>query len=81
VTRTSLVVAGGAVLLLAAMLRLPGLDEQSLWTDEVYSADSARWTLPVLLAVQDGHPPLFGLILTALRPRGPSNGYGKTAAW
>ena len=65
-TRTSLLVASAAVLLLATALRLPGLAAQSLWTDEIYSVESARWPLPVLLEVQDGHPPLYGLILKAL---------------
>ncbi len=66
VTRTCLIGASVAILLLAAALRLPGLDDQSLWTDEIYSADSAHWPLPVLLSVQDGHPPLYGLLLKAL---------------
>src|SRR5262245_54478730 len=70
-------VAGGAILLLAVALRLPGLDEQSLWTDEVYSAESARWPLPVLLTVQDGHPPLFGLVLKALDRVHPSDLHGR----
>jgi len=77
VTRSSLVGAGVAVLLLAAALRLPGLDEQSLWTDEVYSVEAARWPVPVLLTAEDPHPPLFGLILKALDRLGPSDLHGR----
>lgn len=76
-TRTSLIVAGTAALLLAAALRLPGLDDQSLWSDEIYSVESARWPLPVLLTVQDGHPPLYGLILKALDRIRPSDLNGR----
>jgi uncharacterized membrane protein len=77
VTRTSLIVAGAAILLLAAALRFPGLDDQSLWSDEIYSVESARWPLPVLLSVQDGHPPLYGLILKALDRIVPSDLNGR----
>ena len=76
-TRSSLVGAGVAVLLLAAALRLPGLDEQSLWPDEVYSVEAARWPVPVLLTAEDPHPPLFGLILKALDRLGPSDLHGR----
>lgn len=77
VTRTSLLVASAAVLLLATALRLPGLAAQSLWTDEIYSVESARWPLPVLLEVQDGHPPLYGLLLKALDQVAPSDLNGR----
>jgi hypothetical protein len=64
VTRSSLVGAGVAVLLLAAALRLPGLDKQRpVWTDEGLRVEAARWPVPVLLTAEDPHPPLFGLIL------------------
>ena len=65
------------MLLLAAALRLPGLDEQSLWSDEIYSVESARWPLPVLLSVQDGHPPLYGLMLKGLDRIRPSDCNGR----
>jgi uncharacterized membrane protein len=77
VTRTSLLVAATVVVLLAAALRLPGLDEQSLWSDEIYSIESARWPLPILLSVQDGHPPLYGLILKGLDQVAPSDLNGR----
>jgi mannosyltransferase len=66
VTRRTFRVAAAAILLLAAALRLPGLDDQSLWSDEIYSVESARWPWPVLLTARDGQPPLYGLILKAL---------------
>src|SRR5262249_34219922 len=70
-------IASAAVLLLAAALRLPGLDEQSLWSDELYSLDSAGWPLPILLSVQDGHPPLYGLMLKGLDRIRPSDWNGR----
>ena len=76
-TRKVFVGAGLAVVLLAAALRLPGLDDQSLWSDEIYSVEAARWPLPVLLAVRDGHPPLYGLIVKALDRLGPSDLHGR----
>jgi mannosyltransferase len=77
VTRTTLLVACAAVMLLAAALRLQGLDEQSLWTDEIYSVESSRWALPILLSVQDGHPPLYGLILKGLDQIAPNDLNGR----
>jgi len=77
VTRTSLLIAGTAIVLLAAALRLQGLDEQSLWTDEIYSVESSRWALPILLSVQDGHPPLYGLILKGLDQVAPNDLNGR----
>jgi mannosyltransferase len=77
VTRTTLIGASVAILLLAAALRLPGLGDQSLWTDEIYSIDSAQWPLPVLLSVQDGHPPLFALLLKGLEAIRPSDLNGR----
>ena len=76
-TRTSFLVASAAVLLLATALRLQGLNDQSLWTDEIYSVESSRWPLPVLLEVQDGHPPLYGLLLKGLDQIAPSDLNGR----
>lgn len=76
-TRVSLIVASAGIVLLAAALRLPGLDEQSLWSDEIYSVQSARWPLPILLSVQDGHPPLYGLVLKALDGLRPADSNGR----
>jgi mannosyltransferase len=64
-------------MLLAAVLRLQGLDQQSLWTDEIYSVESSRWPLPILLSVQDGHPPLYGLILKGLDQVAPNDLNGR----
>ena len=76
-TRTSFLVASTSILLLATVLRLQGLDDQSLWTDEIYSVESARWPLPVLLEVQDGHPPLYGLLLKGIDQVAPSDLNGR----
>jgi hypothetical protein len=51
---------------LAAALRFVGLASQSLWIDEIYSAEMIRWPLDVILRVQDGHPPLFALLHLAV---------------
>jgi 4-amino-4-deoxy-L-arabinose transferase-like glycosyltransferase len=69
--------ASAAVLLLAIALRLPGLDEQNLWSDEIYSIESARWPLDVLLTVQDKHPPLYGLMIKGLDRIRPSDINGR----
>ena len=76
-TRASLIAASAGIILLAAALRLPGLDDQSLWSDEIYSIESARWPLPILLSVQDGHPPLYGLALKALDGVRPADSNGR----
>lgn len=76
-TRASLIAASAGIILLAAALRLPGLDEQSLWSDEIYSVESSRWPLPILLSVQDGHPPLYGLALKALDGLRPADSNGR----
>ena len=44
-----------------AALRFVG-SAQSLWIDEIYSAELIRWPLDTILRVQDGHPPLFALL-------------------
>lgn len=49
-------------MLVAALLRWPGLDAQSLWIDEIYSVEVTRWNLATVLSVQDGHPPLYALL-------------------
>ncbi len=76
-TRSALLIASAAIVLLAGGLRLQGLEEQSLWSDEIYSVESSRWPLPVLLSVQDGHPPLYGLILKGLDQVAPSDVNGR----
>jgi 4-amino-4-deoxy-L-arabinose transferase-like glycosyltransferase len=77
VTRSTFVMASTAVVILAAALRLPGLDAQNLWSDEVYSIESARWPVGVLLTVQDGHPPLYGLLIKGLDRIRPSDLNGR----
>jgi mannosyltransferase len=47
---------------IAAVLRFPGLMDQSLWVDELYSVDMLSWPVSVILYVQDGHPPGFALL-------------------
>ncbi len=59
---TSVWVAVVGCVTLAAALRFIGLRTQSLWIDEIYSAEMTRWPLTTILEVQDGHPPLFALI-------------------
>ena len=76
-TRSTFVIASAAVVLLAAALRLPGLAEQNLWSDEIYSIESARWPLDALLTVQDGHPPLYGLMIKGLDRMRPSDVNGR----
>lgn len=76
-TRASLIAASAGVILLAAALRLPGLADQSLWSDEIYSVESARWPVGILLSVQDGHPPLYGLALKALDALNPADSNGR----
>ncbi len=76
-SRTAFLATGAAVVLLAAALRLPGLDDQSLWSDEIYSIESATWPVPVLLTVRDGHPPLYGLLIKALDQMAPSDLHGR----
>jgi mannosyltransferase len=51
----------------AAFLRVPGLTEESLWLDEVYSVHVARQPLAAVLfnAPRDVHPPLYYLLLHA----------------
>ena len=51
-----------ACMLVAALLRWPGLDAQSLWIDEIYSVEVTRWDVGTVLRVQDGHPPLYALL-------------------
>jgi len=80
VTRRSFVAGAIAILLLAAALRLPGLDAQSLWSDEIYSVESARWPLPAVLTARDGHPPLYSLILKALGRVRPSDLHGRAVS-
>jgi hypothetical protein len=59
--------AAGAILCIAAVLRLHDLAGQSLWWDEVMSYRQARLPIPDLLAVtaEDNYPPLHNLILHA----------------
>ena len=81
-TPTRFIVASIAVLLLAVALRLPDLDQQNLWSDEIYSIESARWPLSILLSVQDGHPPLYGLMVKGLDHLRPSDMNGRLiSAW
>jgi mannosyltransferase len=51
-----------ACMIVAALLRWPSLNAQSLWIDEIYSVEVTRWPLDVVLRVQDGHPPLYALL-------------------
>lgn len=53
------------LVLLAFLLRLRGLDAESLWFDEAISFTFARASLPELFQsiAQDNHPPLYFLLL------------------
>lgn len=75
--RLARIALGVGVVVLAAALRLPELDAQSLWSDEIYSVESARWPVPILVSVADGHPPLYGLALKAMDVVRPTDWNGR----
>src|SRR5262245_57322836 len=67
-------------LAVAALLRLPGLRAQSLWLDEIYSIKISTWSLQTILSVQDGHPPLYTLLLKLLLLWSPSDVAGRVVS-
>jgi hypothetical protein len=52
-----------AAMVLAALLRFPGIESQSLWIDEYESWEQSLWPVAPLLTVDDGQPPLFPLLM------------------
>ena len=50
----------------AAAVRFPGLDRQSIWLDEWDSVRLAVKPVAAIVVTPDGEPPLFGLLLHAL---------------
>ena len=54
-----------AILVLAAVVRLWGLGEQSIWQDEAYSIVLARESVPTIIErqIDDSSPPLYYVLL------------------
>ena len=51
------------VMVLAALLRVWGLQSQSLTMDEIADISSASQSLGSVIHVRDGFPPLYGLLV------------------
>jgi len=66
-----------ALLLLAAVLRLVRLDEQSLWYDEGFSIalGKSSWPQAIAWTAQDVHPPLYYLLLNVWMRLAGSSAY------
>ena len=58
--RNLLIVA--ALTALAALVRFPGLGDQNLWYDEVFSLHLSTRPVAEIVAGEDGHPPLYHLL-------------------
>lgn len=52
-----------ALVIVTVLFRFPGLDAQNLWCDEIYSLELSRLTVSEIFTFQDGHPPLFHLLM------------------
>ncbi|MBW1897997.1 MAG: glycosyltransferase family 39 protein, partial [Deltaproteobacteria bacterium] len=60
-------------MILAAMLRYPGIGEQNYWLDEIISINLASRPVSEILTVEDGFPPVYALLIKALGPQATAN--------
>ncbi|MFO7557730.1 MAG: glycosyltransferase family 39 protein [Desulfobacterales bacterium] len=71
--RKTMIVAAAIFMVAAALLRLPGIGEQSYWADEIVSINLASRPVGEILTVEDGFPPLYALLVKALGPQAAAN--------
>jgi len=73
--RKLLITAALTLMIVAALLRFPGIGEQSYWLDEIVSINLAARPVQEIVFAEDGFPPAYALLVKALGPRAAADFY------